>query len=213
MMKRCLLGARCGPIGGFDVQNGVVSSHDAPIPGSCKGRLLVATPPLEDPNFDRTVVYVLEHTDDGAVGVVLNRPSDDGPPDSLSRWEDWMSGPPVLFDGGPVEIDALIALARLDGPADDAWTSVVGDLGSVDLGLDPALVADAVVQLRVFRGYSGWGPQQLDDELTEGAWMVLPAESDDVFTPEPDGLWRRVLRRQGGRLAWVANAPDDLSSN
>ena len=195
------------------MQNGAVSSHDAPIPGSCKGRLLVATPPLADPNFDRTVVYVLEHSDDGAVGVVLNRPRNEITPESLDRWQDWMSPPAVLFEGGPVELDALIALARLEGPADDAWSPVVGDLGSVDLGLDPALVAHSVVRLRVFRGYSGWGPQQLDEELAEGAWMVLPAESEDVFSAQPEGLWRVVLRRQGGRLAWVANAPDDLSAN
>jgi putative transcriptional regulator len=195
------------------VQNGWVSSHDAPIPGSCKGRLLVATPPLADPNFDRTVVYMLEHSEEGAVGVVLNRPSDDIAPDALSRWQDWMTPPAVLFEGGPVELDALIALARLDGPGDDVWSPVVGDLGSVDLALDPALVAHSVVRLRIFRGYSGWGPQQLDDELNEGAWMVLTADQDDVFSPQPEGLWRDVLRRQGGRLAWVANAPDDLSAN
>lgn len=198
---------------GFDVQNGVVSSHDVPIPGSCRGRLLVATPPLADPNFDRTVVYVLEHSDDGAVGVVVNRPSPVGPPDTLERWERWLTEPALLFEGGPVELDALIALGRLSGPLDDAWSPVVGDLGSVDLSLDPALVATSVVRLRIFRGYSGWGPQQLDDELAEGAWMVLDAEPDDVFTSAPGELWRAVLRRQGGRLAWVANAPDDLSAN
>jgi putative transcriptional regulator len=197
----------------LDVQNGWVSSHDAPIPGSCKGRLLVATPPLADPNFDRTVVYMLEHSDDGAVGVVLNRPLEEITPESLNRWQDWMTPPAVLFEGGPVEPDALIALARLDGPADDVWSPVVGDLGSVDLALDPTLVAASVARLRIFRGYSGWGAQQLDAELNEGAWMVLSSESDDVFSASPSELWRAVLRRQGGRLAWVANAPDDLSAN
>jgi putative transcriptional regulator len=190
-----------------------VSSHDASHAGSCKGKLLVATPPLADPNFDRTVVYMLEHTGDGAVGVVLNRPSPGAAPEVATRWEDWLSPPATLFDGGPVETDALIALARLTGPAEGAWSQVLGDLGSVDLGHDPALVADRVDQLRIFRGYSGWGPYQLDNELNEGAWMVLPAEQGDVFHAEPGDLWRIVLRRQGGRLAWVANAPDDLSSN
>ncbi len=230
------------PSGRFRVQNGEVSADDVndnnndddddnndndndndnddndnddnvSFAGSCKGRLLVATPPLADPNFDRTVVYMLEHTADGAVGVVLNRPSEDTTPEALSRWEEWLTPPSVLFDGGPVEIDALIALARLTGPAEDAWSPVVGDLGSVDLAHDPVLIADHVERLRVFRGYSGWGPMQLDDELADGAWMVLPAETDDVFDADPDGLWRAVLRRQGGRIAWVANAPDDLSTN
>lgn len=195
------------------MQNGGVSSHDAPIPGSTKGRLLVATPPLVDPNFDRTVVYMLEHNDEGAVGVVLNRPTTDLLPDPIDRWDEHLSPPAVLFEGGPVEPEALIALARLDRPDDDAWTSVVGDLGSIDLAVDPALVAGPVRQLRVFRGYSGWGPQQLDGELGDGAWMVLPSEHDDVFTTQPADLWRAVIRRQGGRIAWLANAPDDLSSN
>jgi len=188
-----------------------MSEHE--LPGSTRGRLLVATPPLDDPNFDRTVVYMLEHNPEGAVGVVLNRPSDDTLPDALDRWQDQLTSPQVLFDGGPVELDALIALARLDGEPGDAWSSVVGDLGSIDLGLDPAIITERVVELRVFRGYSGWGPGQLDHELGEGAWMVLPSERNDVFSPAPDDLWRTVIRRQGGRIAWIANAPDDLSTN
>ena len=65
----------------------------------------------------------------------------------------------------------------------------------------------------MFRGYSGWGPRQLDAELDEGAWMVFPAEWDDVFSTDAEALWRDVLRRQGGHIAWVANAPDDLEAN
>jgi putative transcriptional regulator len=168
---------------------------------------------LADPNFDRTVVYMLEHTDDGAVGVVLNRPSAESLPDGIARWEDLLSPPAVLFEGGPVELDALIALGRVDQPDDEVWSPVVGDLGSIDLALDPGLVAVGVQQLRVFRGYSGWGAQQLDGELAEGAWMVLPSETRDVFAERPEELWRAVIRRQGGRVAWVANAPDDLSLN
>ena len=182
-------------------------------PGSCKGKLLVATPPLTDPNFDRTVVYMLEHTSDGAVGVVLNRPTDEDAPGELHAWTDHMSPPATLFHGGPVDESALIALARLTGAVDGSWSQVAEGLGSIDLMLDPYEVAQGVQALRVFRGYSGWGAQQLDDELGEGAWMVLEAELSDVFCALPADLWRVVLRRQGGHLAWVANAPDDLSSN
>ena len=114
--------------------------------------------------------------------------------------------------GVPVE-DALIALARLKGPVEGSWSQVTDGLGSIDMMLDPDDVADGVLALRVFRGYSGWGAQQLDDELADGAWMVLPAELADVFCEHPSDLWRTVLRRQGGRIAWVANAPDDLSAN
>ncbi len=108
---------------------------------------------------------------------------------------------------------ALIALARLRGPIAGAWSQVTDGLGSIDLMLDPGEVAEDVLALRVFRGYSGWGPGQLDSELVEGAWMVFPAEPDDVFAADPEDLWRKVVRRQGGKVAWLANAPDDLSSN
>lgn len=188
-------------------------SDGTPHHGSCRGMLLVATPPLIDPNFDRTVVYMLEHTDTGAVGVVLNRPMNEEPPDQLASWTAHLSAPRCLFQGGPVELDALIALARLDRPVESAWSEVVGGLGSIDLTLDPDEVAAGVVSLRVFRGYSGWGPAQLDVELAEGSWMVFDSLPDDVFTARPDDLWRNVVRRQGGRVAWIANAPDDLSSN
>ena len=173
----------------------------------------MATPPLADPNFDRTVVYMLEHTDDGAVGVVLNRPLDDLIPEQLQPWARLLSQPATLHYGGPVDDSALIALAQLNGAIDDAWSMVADGMGSIDLLLDPDEVAAAVRALRVFQGYSGWGAQQLDEELAMGAWMVLSAEADDVFGPDPENLWREVLRRQGGRVAWLANAPDDLSAN
>jgi putative transcriptional regulator len=168
---------------------------------------------LADPNFDRTVVFMLEHTPDGAVGVVLNRPSDEPLPEEIERWTDWLTDPAFLFLGGPVELDAFIALARVTGAGAEQWTAVVGDLASIDLASDPGIAAGGVGALRVFRGYSGWGAMQLDDELREGTWMVFPSAPDDVFDPHPEGLWRAVVRRQGGRTAWIANAPDDLSSN
>lgn len=173
----------------------------------------MATPPLADPNFDRTVVYMLEHTDTGAVGVVLNRPLAEPLPDQLGPWEHLLSAPATLHQGGPVDESALIAIAQLTGPIDGAWSLVADGMGSIDLMLDPDDVATNVTALRVFRGYSGWGPQQLDEELTAGAWIVVPAEASDVFGPSPVSLWRDVLRRQGGRMAWLANAPDDLSAN
>jgi len=180
---------------------------------STKGRLLVATPPLGDPNFDRSVVYMLEHTDDGAVGVVLNRPGPETTIEGLDAWMERLSPPGVVFGGGPVELDALIALADADAVDEDSWSALRDGVGTVDLSVDPAEVAGVVRRLRIFRGYAGWAPSQLESELDVGAWMVLDAEADDLFTPDPDGLWREVLRRQGGRLAWVADAPDDLSNN
>ena len=202
-----------------------------PVPGTMdemfgttptKGRLLIATPPLEDPNFDRTVIYVLEHHDDGALGLVLNRPSPEELGDALRSWAAMQSDPSLVFVGGPVEPDALIAIARVREPLptptdeDDEDTHLAplsGDLASADLAADPDDVVDAISVLRVFRGYAGWGPGQLDGEIEAGAWLVLDPEPTDLFTDAPDDLWRIVLRRQPGRLAWLASAPDDLSAN
>ena len=193
-------------------QNGIV------IPGATptKGRLLVATPPLEDPNFDRTVVYVLEHHADGALGVVVNRPTDELLGEPLERWSDLQATPAAVFDGGPVEPNALIALALAHEPLDeptDELAPISGRVASADLTTDPAFVDDSVSAVRIFRGYAGWGPGQLEGELEAGAWLLLDAIPDDIFDDHPDLLWRTVLRRQGGRLAWLADAPDDLSAN
>lgn len=182
-----------------------------------KGRLLLATPPLEDPNFDRTVIYVLEHHDEGALGLVINRPSPEELGDALSAWTTMQSDPSTVFVGGPVEPDALIAIARVREPvaaADpDHLAPLSGDLASADLAADPDDVIPSISALRVFRGYAGWGPGQLEGEIDAGAWLVLDPEPTDLFTGEPDDLWRTVLRRQPGRLAWLASAPDDLNAN
>ncbi len=193
-------------------QTGVV------LPGSglTKGRLLLATPPLEDPNFDRTVVYMLEHHDEGALGVVINRPTPEELDEPLDRWDDLQAEPGSVFSGGPVEPDALIALAFAKEPvteSSDELSPVSGQVASADLTADPAFVAGRVNAVRIFRGYAGWGPGQLEGEIDAGAWLVVDAEPGDVFADRPDELWRDVLQRQGGRLAWLATAPDDLSSN
>lgn len=183
------------------------------------GRLLVATPPLEDPNFDRTVVLMLEHRDDGALGVVLTRPTPEVAHGPMGRWISRMSSPATIFSGGPVGHDTMISLGRLTSepdhaPAeDDSWSIIAGELISVDLRADPVLFEPELAGLRVFRGYAGWGPLQLEGELEAGAWVVADADPADAFTADPEGLWRVVLRRQGGRLAWAADAPDDLSAN
>ena len=188
------------------------------IPGASqtKGRLLLATPPLDDPNFDRTVIYIIEHHLEGALGVVINRPSDETLDAPLDRWEDLQAVPGAVFLGGPVEPDALIALALANDPVTEAseeLSPISGRVASADLTVDPVFVGGLVKSVRIFRGYAGWGPGQLEGEIDEGAWLVLDAEPDDVFAPEPDELWRTILRRQGGRLAWLADAPDDLTDN
>jgi putative transcriptional regulator len=203
--------AASSPIRSITVHNGAVIPGRSPT----KGRLLLATPPLEDPNFDRTVIYVLEHHDEGALGLVLNRPMDEQLTEPLDAWTTLQSDPSQIFAGGPVEPDALIALARTTGEVDDDdhLAPLNADIASADLSADPVLISSTISALRVFRGYAGWGPGQLDGEIDAGAWMVLDTEPGDVFTDHPDDLWRTVLRRQPGRLSWLATAPDDLAVN
>ncbi|HWH34261.1 MAG TPA: YqgE/AlgH family protein [Acidimicrobiales bacterium] len=179
------------------------------------GRLLVASPRLADPNFARTVVLVLAVEDEGgALGVVLNRPSETAVDDPLPAWADLAADPAVVFVGGPVATDGAIGLARgSTSSAGHGWAPVTGRLGTVDLGSDPEDVDVPVETLRVFVGHAGWGPGQLQAEIDEGAWVVLDAAPDDVVCAKPDDLWRLVLRRQGGKVAWLANVPLDPRVN
>ena len=177
---------------------------------SARGRLLVATPDLRDPNFSRTVVLVLEHGDEGALGVVLNRPIDLPVAEVLPDWADHTSAPSCLFVGGPVAPTAVIGLGRGHG---SELQPLFEGLGTLDLEADPAITAAAMDGLRVFVGYAGWAAGQLDDELTAGGWLVLDLDAADPFSADPSRLWQTVLRRQGGRVAMFASAPEDPSTN
>lgn len=184
------------------------------------GRLLVATPLLDDPNFRRGVVLVVEHDPgEGTLGVVLNRPTEVPVDRVLPPWATLVTGPSVVFQGGPVALDSALALARVPGSDDPlGWRALdgipaVSRLGLVDLDAPPEVLAAEVTELRVFAGYAGWGAGQLRSEIDEGAWFVLPGEPHDVFIDDPEQLWRKVLRRQGGELAIMATFPDDPSLN
>jgi putative transcriptional regulator len=183
-------------------------------PMSQRGRLLVATPVIGDDNFDRTVVLLLEHGDDGALGLVLNRPTDVAVLDPLPEWNGLAAQPSVVFVGGPVEQTAAIGLALtgVAAPA-DGWSPVLDRIGTLDLSRDPAELGLDIEQVRVFAGYAGWGPGQLEGELAVDAWIVCEAEAGDVLGNEPDTLWSRVLRRQGGDFALLSYCPPDPSSN
>ena len=183
-------------------------------PGDLTGRLLVASPALEDPNFDRTVILVLDHDEDGALGVVLNRRSEVPVGDAASGWSDLVADPPVVFGGGPVEPDAVVALGRTAARvgADDG--GLLDDhVRLVDLGADPVLEQLELRSVRVFAGYAGWAPGQLEVELLQGAWFAVDAEPGDVFTAAPSELWHAVLRRQRDELRLLATYPDDPSTN
>jgi putative transcriptional regulator len=178
--------------------------------------LLVATPLLTDPNFDRTVILMLEDNDEGALGLVLNRPSPLEVGEPLPDWADLSASPPVVFVGGPVSRSSVIALARCSHQpqlSEEMWTSVLGPIGVLDLTADAALLHALVDDVRVFAGYAGWDAEQLRSEIAEGAWFVVDALPEDATTDDPEDLWRRVLRRQPDPLRLFANYPDDLTAN
>ncbi len=179
-----------------------------------KGALLVATPRLKDPNFDRTVVMLLDHTDQGAIGVVLNRPSGLAVSEALPAWSSHIAEPAVVFVGGPVAPGAAICLAEAPpAGAGEGWQPLFDGLGTVDVSRSPADVAVAVAGLRVFAGYAGWAPGQLEGEIEAGAWLVVPGGRNDAMSTDPQALWRTVLRRQGGIVAAMATFPEELSVN
>ncbi|HET6951921.1 MAG TPA: YqgE/AlgH family protein [Acidimicrobiales bacterium] len=192
-----------------------MSASDRDDGDTTAGRLLIAEPMLGDPNFDRTVVLMIEHTDDGALGVVLNRPTELEVGAVLGDWAGLAAAPPVLYMGGPVEQNGVLALGRRrpGGSAVPGWSRVLGDVGTVDLHLEPDELAGGLDGIRFFAGYSGWGGGQLERELAEGAWLVVTADSADVFAPDPDVMWRSVLRRQGGKVSMLAHFPAHPSLN
>lgn len=169
---------------------------------SIAGRLLVAAPLLGDPNFFRTVVLILRHDDEGAIGLILNRRSEEPAAPYLGDWADLLEGDGLVFEGGPVERDRALGLVAPTDLSDPRS-------GLRDLSGSPGPPSP----IRIFAGYAGWGPGQLEFELEQHSWLVLPADPDDFLTPDPETLWSRVLSRQGGKIAMLAHFPVDPSLN
>jgi putative AlgH/UPF0301 family transcriptional regulator len=181
----------------------------------CPGSLLVARPSLADPTFAGTVVYVLDHSDTGTLGVVLGRPSAVEIRDVLPGWYDLAVEPGVFHVGGPCETDTALCLALTEAavPA-EGLRRVADSVHLVDLDAEPSRLADSLPGLRVFAGYAGWSPGQLAAEIAEGAWACVPGRPEDVVSrvAGPD-LWRAVMARQTGRLAVLSTAPADPTAN
>jgi putative transcriptional regulator len=179
------------------------------------GNLLVATPILLDPNFAEAVVLLLDADENGALGVVLNRPSTVAVADVLESWAGVVAEPGVLFQGGPVSTEGALAVGRLR-TADDApvgFREVTEDLGVVDLDTPVELVDGSLEGLRIYAGYAGWGAGQLEGEIEEGSWYVVPSLPPDYFRGDTHSMWRDVLRRQPGELAWHSTRPLDPDLN
>ena len=178
---------------------------------SLKGHLLIAGPGLVDPNFRRTVILVGEHDEDGALGVVLNRATPATVAEALPELAELADDVGAVHVGGPVQPSAIVVLADFVDP-ERAGALVLDTVGFLPAETDPDSLGE-LRRARVYAGYAGWGPGQLDDELEEGSWIVEPAQLEDVFTDDPAELWSAVLRRKGGPYAVLATMPPDPSLN
>jgi putative transcriptional regulator len=179
---------------------------------SLKGQLLIASATLLDPNFKQTVVLVAEHGEEGAMGLVLNRPSPAAVSDAVPHLEGLAVDDEPVFVGGPVEPAAVVVLAEFDEP-DEAASIVFADVGFVPADADTSVLGATTRRARVFAGYAGWAAGQLESELEEAAWILEPARPDDVFSAAADSLWPSVLRRKGGTFRVLAMMPADPSLN
>ena len=175
-----------------------------PEADSLQGKLLVSSPSLHDPNFRKTVVLIAHHDEDGAMGLVLSRPSEVPGAAAAPALDGFPGAEAPVFIGGPVEPMALMVLAEFDDP-DDAAAPIFGHLGFMPADAEPRELS--IQRLRIFAGYSGWGSGQLEAELAEPAWLIVDAETDDAFADDPEELWRSVLRRHGGPLTLMERMP------
>jgi putative transcriptional regulator len=179
---------------------------------SARGHLLVAGPGLLDPNFWRTVVLVVEHTEDGALGLVLNRPSETTAGEAVPELQEVVDLAEPVFVGGPVQPSSVIVLAQFED-ASEAALVAFDDVGVLGTGGEPDTMGAGVRTGRAFVGHSGWGPGQLDAELERGDWILEPAQRKDAFSAVPTELWPEVLTRKGGSYALIARMPPDPSLN
>jgi putative transcriptional regulator len=179
---------------------------------SLRGKLLVASPALTDPNFARNVVLITEHNEDGAMGIVLDRPSDAVVGEVVPQLADAAGADSPIYVGGPVQPNAIVVLAEFSDPDAAAWI-VVADVGFASADVDTADLSGLTRRARVYAGYSGWGPGQLEAELELDSWIVEPPLPSELFPEAPDTLWNDVLARKGGQYALVARMPDDPSVN
>jgi putative transcriptional regulator len=178
---------------------------------SLRGRLLISSGGLYDPNFRHTVVLVGEHNEDGALGVVLNRALDVTVEEALPVLSDLVPPGSLLFQGGPVQPTSPILLAELTSP-ELSDLPVFGSVGFL-IGDVSAEIAPSIVRARIFAGYSGWGPGQLEAEMDQDSWILEPALEDDVFTDAPDLLWSQVLKRKGPDFRLLSRMPYDPTMN
>jgi putative transcriptional regulator len=177
---------------------------------SLQGKLLVSSPALVDPNFRKTVVLIAHHDEEGAMGLVLSRPSDVEAVEAVPLLAGLPGANEPVFVGGPVQPEAFMVLAEFDDVS-QAAAPIMNGLGFMPADAEPDDLT--ILRLRLFAGYSGWSPGQLEAELAEDSWIVVDATPEDVFADDPDELWRAVLHRKGGPFELMENMPFDPGLN
>jgi putative transcriptional regulator len=177
---------------------------------SLQGQLLVSSPALVDPNFRKTVILIAHHDEEGALGLVLSRPSEIAAVEAVPSLEGLPGAAGPVFVGGPVQPDAFMVLADFED-VDDAAAPIFGSVGFMPAEAQPDDLD--IRRFRLFCGYAGWGAGQLEAELEEPSWIVVPAEPDDAFADDPDELWREVLHRKGGPFELMIDMPFDPGLN
>lgn len=179
---------------------------------SLTGQLLLASPGLRDPNFARTVVLIGVHSEEGAMGIVLNRPSELTVGEAVPQLEPALDEHEPVYIGGPVQPSSIVLLAEFLDPT-PAGLLVLGRIGFPAADADIDELTRATARGRVFAGYAGWSEGQLDAELEQGDWIVQAAQPEDVFSEDPEDLWSEVLTRKGGSYALIARMPLDPTVN
>jgi putative transcriptional regulator len=177
---------------------------------SLQGKLLVSSPALVDPNFRKTVVLIAHHDEEGAMGLVLSRPSDVSAIDAVPELRGLPGAGGPVFVGGPVQPEAFMVLAEFED-VEDAAAAIFDTVGFMPAEVEPDELS--IRRMRLFAGYAGWAAGQLEAELAEPSWIVVQAEADDAFADDPDELWRAVLQRKGGAFSLMENMPFDPSVN
>lgn len=181
------------------------------------GKLLVATPQVVGAEFAESVILLLHHDPNGAHGIILNKTLDAPVSAVLADWQDHVSEPGVLFSGGPVGTDTAVGLVHMPGimSTDEelGLHMILGAVGLVDLDMPPEVIAAQLAGMRVFIGYAGWGPEQLEGELARADWVIADFEPADAFTADPEGLWQQVLRRQHSAVSFLVTYPEETLLN
>ena len=179
---------------------------------SYKGKILISTPDISGSIFSRSVVLIIDHNEEGAFGLILNRKN----PDITLQVEQATSIKTDIYEGGPVENQKIFVIAK-GSPVTDFYMEITDDyyvtedLQSIITALTDHRITSQ--EIKVFSGYSGWAAQQLENEIERRMWTVADAYNLDYTLPNDQSLWKKIMQNLGGEYLLWANAPKDISMN